>query len=220
MTKKLLDYLPDIYDDADDRQHPSFLGQYLRVFERVLFGVSGSGDDANTDIGPGLEEEVARIPLLLDPKETDDKFLPWLANWVALSFHPDLSEPRRRRLLEKIVRLYRIRGTRRYIEDLLSICVDAFVTVTENEIEELQVEDHSTVGVDTYVGGGPPHFFSVRLVAPNLTEEQKESQVGIAHMMLALAKPAHTSYELGLFAPRMQIGNHSTVGVNTVLSAS
>jgi len=219
-AKQLLDYLPPIYDDAEDRGRPSFLGQYLRVFERVLFGASGSGGDAGKDIGPGLEEEIAAIPSLFSPRDTLDEFVPWLANWAALSFHPDVSPERRRKLLENIVQLYRIRGTRRYVEELLSICVDAFVTVTENEIEEFQVEDHSTVGVDTYVGGGPPHGFTVRLVAPNLSEHQKEVQVGIAHAILALAKPAHTSYELGLFAPRMQIGHHSTVGVNTVLSPS
>jgi hypothetical protein len=135
-----------------------------------------------------------------------------------LSFHPELGVDRRRRLLASIIPLYRIRGTRQYLEHLLALCVDAFVSVQDEQIAEFQLQKHSTVGVDTFVEGGPPHFFSVTLVAPKLNPQEKDKQIGIAHSVIELAKPAHTFYQLSLVSPRMQVGVHSTVGLDTILA--
>lgn len=223
-TKQLIDYLPLIYRDENEDNQPGFVSLYLRAFERILFGgaalkaldPTGTGDV----IGDGLEEEVAAIPSLFDPLRTRPDFLPWLASWVGLSFHPDLSEERRRRLLANIVPLYRIRGTRKYIEQLLNLSLDLFVSVDDTGVPAFQIGDYSTVGDDTYVDGGPPFFFSVRLIAPQLDRAAAEVQMSIAHEILALAKPAHTSYKLSLASPRFQVGVHSTVGSDTLLSSS
>jgi phage tail-like protein len=224
-TKQMLDYLPAIYREGDDRSRTAFLALYLRAFERILFGGTelrseDSAQDSSDSIEPGLEEEVAAIPSLFDPWQTPEEFLPWLANWAALSFHPELSAERRRRLLAHMIPLYRIRGTRKYIEDLLGLCLDTFVLVTDAQSSGLQVGRHATIGVDTYLDGAPPYFFIVQLIAPGLTDSQKETQLAVAHAILSQAKPAHTSYELALASPRMQIGVHSAVGVDTVLSPS
>jgi phage tail-like protein len=218
----LLDYLPAIYHERDEPEAPSFLALFLRAFERILLGGAelkqeDTAEDPSETIEDGLEEEIAALPLLLGPWETPEEFLPWLASWAALSYHPYLSIDRRRRLLANIIPLYRLRGTRKYMEDILRLCVDAFISVSDAEIPGFQVQSHSTVGVDTYIGGGPPHFFSVRLVAPKLNQHEKEIQVAIAHSIIELAKPAHTFYELSLVSPRMQVGVHSTVGLDTVL---
>ena len=219
---RLLDYLPAIYHELDDPDAPSFLAQFLRAFERILLGGAelrqeDAAEDPSETIEDGLQEEIAALPLLLGPEETPEEFLPWLAGWAALSYHPYLSIDRRRRLLANIIPLYRLRGTRKYMEDILRFCVDAFISVNDAEIPGLQVQSHSTVGIDTYIGGGPPHFFSVKLVAPKLNQHEKEIQVAIAHSIIEFAKPAHTFYELSLISPRMQVGVHSTVGLDTVL---
>jgi phage tail-like protein len=221
-TKQLIDYLPAIYRDGEKDEGPSFVSLYLRSFERILFGgkqlkaldPSAEPQDA---IPSGLEEEVAAIPLLFDPMRTPVEFLPWLASWVALSFHPDLPDKRRRKLLANIVPLYRIRGTRRYIEQLLTICLDMFVSVDDLEIPPLQIGEHSTLGEDTYVGGGSPYFFSVRLLSQNVDQATAEIQKAIAHEILALAKPAHTFYNLALSTRSLQVGVHSRIGLDTVL---
>jgi phage tail-like protein len=221
-TKRLLDYLPAIYHELDELERPSFLALYLRAFERILFGgeelkTEDAAEDPSDTIPSGLEEEIAAIPSMFDPWQTPEEFLPWLANWAALSLHPDLSTERRRKLLANIIPLYRIRGTTRYIQELLALCVATFVTISDGDIPEIQLQTHSTIGVDTYIGGGPPHFFSVRLIAPKLNDREKELQAAIAHDILAFAKPAHTFYDLTVISPRMQVGVRSSVGMNTVL---
>lgn len=219
-ARKLLEYLPAIYQETNEGEESTFVGQLLTPFGRILLGGEEDASElGDVELKKGLEEEIAALPELFDPGKTPEEFLPWLASWAALSFRPELDETRRRRLLARIIQLYRIRGTRKYLEDLLQLCVDASVSVNDAEIPGFQLERHSTVGVDAYIGGGPPHFFSVTLRAPKLSWEEKEKQIAIAHSIIELAKPAHTFYELSVDSPQFQIGVHSTVGVDTVLGA-
>lgn len=216
---RLLEYLPAIYQESNEGEETTFVRELLTPFETILLG-GGEKEASEPEQGglaKGLEEEIAALPELFDPWETPEEFLPWLASWAALSFRPDLSETRRRQLLANIIPLYRIRGTRNYLEALLQLCVDAIVSVNDAEIPGFQLERHSTVGVDAYIGGGPPHFFSVTLMAPKRSSEEKEKQVAIAHSIIELAKPAHTFYELHVRSPRFEVGVHSRVGLDTVL---
>jgi phage tail-like protein len=232
----LMEYLPSIYQEAEPARPKTFLGQFLLVFEKVLLGLDedlhplrdahGDGEEreeskseaeAEEEI-EGLGEKIAGLHTLFDPAVTPEEFLPWLAGWAALSLRFDLSSARKRKLLANIIPLYRIRGTRKYVEELLMLCVDAVVSVSDAELPPLQIGVHSTLDSDTYIGGGPPYFFSVTLVAPKLTQQQKEKQMAIAHSVIELAKPAHTFYELSIVSPRMQFGVHSTVGLDTVLA--
>jgi phage tail-like protein len=225
----LMEYLPAIYQEADASHPKTFLGQFLLAFEKVLLGLGEetaaarhvvTGDvEADTGI-EGLGEKIARLHELFDPGETPEEFLPWLASWAALSLRSDLSVMRKRKLLARIIPLYRIRGTRKYLEELLMLCVDAVVMVNDREMPELQVGVHSTVDSDTYLGGGAPYFFKVTLLAPRLNAREVETQIQIARAMIELAKPAHTSYELDVISPRLQLGVHSTVGEDTVLGAA
>ena len=228
MRKRLLDFLPAIYAEGDSPEKSSFLAGLLGTFEAILFGPStvAADDGASTQpsprvasqaTAPGLEGEILDLPSLLDPLRTRKDFLPWLAGWAALSFHPDLREERRRRLLAAIIPLYRIRGTRRYIEELLTLTTDCSVSVSDGEIGCLAVGTRAAVGIDTYLSGGPPHFFRVRLIAPNLNEEERSAQTSIARSILDLARPAHTSFHLSVVSPRMQVGVHSAVGLDTVI---
>jgi len=214
-----------------------FLDDFLLAFEKVLLGRNDGivpehygHRDANRKEQPelhGLEEEVAHLHRLFDPNETPDReefrltcrydFLDWLASWAALSLRADLSPDRRRALVASIIPLYRIRGTKQYVEELLRLHLDAVPSVDDTELPELQVAAHSTVGKDTYVGGGPPHFFRVTLAFETKDPVQVNTQAQIARGVVDLAKPAHTFYELSVVSPRMQVGVHSTVGIDTIL---
>jgi phage tail-like protein len=222
----MLEYLPSIYQ-TETRFEGTFLKQFLAAFEKVLLGLNDRDhsfvdeDDESSyeDIVP-LGEEVSRLHLFLDPRETPEEFLPWLANWAALGFREELSAPRKRKLLSHAIPLYRLRGTKKYLEEMLALCVDAVVTVSDTELPAMQIGTHSTVGDDTCLGGGVPHFFAVRLLVPRLGVDELERQKRIAHEVVQLSKPAHTDYELQDDAPRMQVGVHSSVGYDTVLGAA
>lgn len=221
--KRLIEYLPAIYQDPGLPQQPNILPRLLLAFDRLLLeGEWAEQDFAAIEEGlgiehPPLEREVAHLHLLFDPRHSPKEFLPWLAGWAALAFQPELSEARRRKLLSQIISLYRIRGTRTYLEDVLSICLHASAAVIDTEAPMFQVGLHSTVDVDTFLGGGPAHYFRVRLVAPGMNESQLETEIALAAKIIDLAKPAHTYYELEVVSASMQLGVHATIGVDTIV---
>jgi phage tail-like protein len=167
-----------------------------------------------------LAGKISRLHLLFDPLKTPEDFLPWLARWAAVDLELGLSIAKKRQLLAHIIPLYRIRGTRRYLEELLRLCLDVNASVNDKEAPPLQVGVNSTVGETTQIGGGPPHYFSVTLTASRLDPVQVEAQCRLARRIIDLARPAHTYYELRVISPALQVGVHATVGVDTVLGES
>ena len=213
----LLDYLPAIYQDPtdgdDSAKGPLFLSDFLLPFERIMLSAQSGAAHAS------LADEVARIDRLFDPESTPELFLNWLAGWLALALRSDLSESRQRQLLSNIAPLYRIRGTRRYLEEILKLYVDALVSVTDEDLPSIQVATHCTVGVDTYLGGGPSFVFQVKLAFSQKEDDFVTRQRRVARDVIELERPAHTWYELKAIFPRLQLGVHATVGVDTVLAS-
>ena len=216
-AKRLTEYLPAIY--REDPEGNLVLGRFLYAFEVLFLDVPVEHSKLESAVEP-LERTISRLHQIFNPQLTPEEFLPWLAKWAALTLRAELNSVKRRRLLSQIIRLYRIRGTRRYLEQLLTLCLDASCAVIDTELPAFQVETYSTVGIDTRIGGGPPHYFQVKMSAPNLNADEAGAQADLAINIIELAKPAHTFYELEMMTAQMQVGTHSTVGLDTVLGAS
>jgi phage tail-like protein len=206
----LIEYLPAIYHDD------ALLGRFLRAFEDILIG----GGDGSQPGSRGLEQTIADIPELFNPRNTEvvkKEFLPWLASWTAFTLRADLSEAVQREFIAKIIQRYRLRGTLKNLQELLEIFVQGNHEIIEFTADEMQVGRVSTVGVDTWLAGSPPHFFQVTISLPRLDPETIERQKEIAAALIELEKPAHTNYALNVNHPSIQIGVFSTVGVDTLI---
>jgi phage tail-like protein len=203
-----------------------FLGRFLLAFEQVLTGLP---DEVGREPVPalGLEEIIAGMATLFDPKASWDAILPeeerrteflhWLAGWVALGLRADWTDAQKRDFLSNVVRLYRQRGTQENLSELLRIYTGLSPVITGGEDAELQIGVNSTIGVDTVVSGGAPHFFHVSVTMPNPDAATLQRQRQIAMALIELQKPAHTDYELDIVFNTIQIGARSTIGVNTLL---
>jgi phage tail-like protein len=207
---RLLALLPAIYrsDDAGDDLLP-----LLRVFEEFLF--DGHVDaQIRTD---GIERRLKAVPTLFAPHgldgdnagaqeseegRTPERFLPWLASWLA--FTPrDLFEPERlRHVVAGIVPLYGRRGTRVYLEALLTLCFEEIAAVQIDEREQVGLRvGLSRLGVDSLLARERPFWFGVdielrrdAMAAVRPTAAMRfEQQV---RAVIDFAKPAHTAYEL------------------------
>ena len=222
--KKLLQYLPAIYQEPGTPEQANYLPVFLESFEKVLFGAeekrSAEADAKKPNAVESLNEKIGRLHELFDPAAAPEEFLPWLASWAALSLSPAMTPERKRLLIAKIIPLYRIRGTRKYLEEILRLCIEIPSAVIEEEIPPLQLGVHSTVGEDMRIDGGAPHFFLVRLMASDLDAVTVQAQRQLAYEVVELARPAHTGYEFQVLSPEMQVGVHSTVGLDTVLGAT
>jgi phage tail-like protein len=198
-ASRYLDHLPAIFSDDPG----GFLGRFLLAFEHVLHGLGPANAQGHP---PGLAEQIGDTARFLDPARTPAAFLDWLAGWVAVSLGEDWTEDQRRRFLGRVVPLYRMRGTAGgLIEMLRAYTGDLPVTVYEFE--------------------DVPHYFQVELSLglslrdPDFAARSRRRQQ-TAMAIVDANKPAHTYYAFRFRdVPTMQIGVHSTVGLDTSLGS-
>ncbi|HSN77447.1 MAG TPA: phage tail protein [Anaerolineae bacterium] len=214
----MLPYLPAIYQDDP------FLGQFLLAFEKILLGRGGDGvpfpEEGGGFPAQGLEETIAGLAAYYDPMQTPAEFLPWLAEWTAFTLRAALPIDKQRQFIANIIQLYRWRGTKQNLQNLLAIFTTGAPTISESPGEEFQIGVHATVGEDTYLSGGPAHYFRVTIALPRMAESLRSRQLQIARALIELEKPAHSFYDLIPISPTMQIGVNSTVGVDTLLGTA
>lgn len=199
----LLDHLPEIYQTSDGD-----IQKLLSVFESLLLsGDNLSGGDEEDSWRLGLEQKIAAIPNLFNPKpnstsaaffnRTPSNFLPWLAQWVALGQLQLLTEEQRRTLIADIVPLYATRGTKSYLEKILASFFPGSYATIDEELPAMTI-GQSKIGLDTRLGGDIPFFFLVKIQLP--TEEKRSSELERIkeniRLVIDLAKPAHTAYQL------------------------
>lgn len=214
LPSSLLHYLPAIHHEDP------FLRQFLLAFEKILLGRQGGISYPVTGVDfpqKGLEETIAGLASYFDPMQAPEDFLPWLADWTAFTLRADLSPDRQRNFLANIIHFYLWRGTKENMRQLLAIFTIGLPTIIEMSGDAFQVGVHSTVGVDSLIGGAAPHHFKVIIALERISGTDFERQKQIARALIDLEKPAHTTYELETIIPTMQINVHSTVGVDTLL---
>ena len=208
-SSSFLKLLPSIFSEDP------FLGRFLLAFEQVLTGLDGG----ESQPAEGLEETIAGIASLFDARETREEFIPWIAGWVALGLRADWTVAQKRDFLAKVVPLYRRRGTKDNLAELLKIYTGLTPVITGVEDTEFQIGVHSTIGKDTQIEGSPPHQFHVTVTMPQPIPALRERQRQIALALIDLQKPAHTTYDLAIVSNTMRIGVRSTIGRDTLIGA-
>ena len=78
-----------------------------------------------------VTDRIDRIVDLTDPLLCDSSFLPWLASWVGFELDQSLPVHQQRELVRRAIRLFRTRGTRLGIEEMVRVLTSAPVRVSE-----------------------------------------------------------------------------------------
>jgi|GEM_PF-2940244 len=94
--KSWIDELPGLYQENE-------------FLKRFMFGFQKSHQD--------IENKVDNISNQFTPSKTE--FVQWLSSWVGVSFSKDIDDSSQRRVMSDMIRLYKIRGTKRYFIDLI-----------------------------------------------------------------------------------------------------
>jgi phage tail-like protein len=183
-----LKYLPSIYREDE------LMGRFLMLFESFW---------------APIESQITDIHYYLDPRMTPEPILPWLANWADLVLDQRWPEAKQRRLLCSIVSLYRRRGTRRALEELLEIYTGVKPIILEHRANNLTLGPSAHLGPSVALGkGNVPYTFTVTLKLPpvDLPKDQEVSSTEVARLeaerrrviesIIESEKPAHTRYTL------------------------
>ncbi len=206
---KMMKYLPSVFHED------KFLAEYLSAFEKILL----SSDDLHR---PGLEAIIANIAVLFNPKDAPEKFLPWLADWMAFGLRADLPVDLQRSFLSEVISLYKKRGTPESMKRLLKIFTRAEPTILEGD--EMADRKHRAWN-DWNVAKGfeqwekddnPDNAFGVLLSfmgaqgEGDRAELEVDRNLAIASALIDLEKPAHTIYYLVPITPSLTLPKFST----------
>ncbi|MBD1873795.1 phage tail protein I [Nodosilinea sp. FACHB-131] len=177
-------------------QTDPILGQFLLAFEQILTGLPTASTETKillpeTENPPGLEALIGQLHTYLDPTQTPAEFLPWLANWVALSLREDWPEQVKRSFIRRIVPLYQKRGTKAGLVEMLKL----YLENDENAQEKISV----------YEFDPPAHYFQVELELTSQDLEAYRRKERIARAIIDQEKPAHTFYALQIKMPTMRL---------------
>lgn len=177
-----LTWLPGVFRQAADEHH-GFLRNFLYVFQHLH---------------APLEWRVDDIHEVFDPRTAPAEMLPWLASWVGLVMGADWDERTRRRWIRQAPRLYASRGTKDCLVELIRIFTGLDVDIEENRwpYRGMRVGVSGAIGVDAVVMRPVDrrHAFIVDLPVPY--SALSEQQVMRLHQVIAMEKPAHTTYHV------------------------
>jgi phage tail-like protein len=137
-------FLPGVY--REDPVSASFLERFLANFEGM-----------NTRI----EDRIAGIEALFDPRTAPEGMLDWLASWFDVALDRAWDERRRRLFIAHAVRFFGWRGTIRGIQLALKLALDPAVAAEDFDLEAPRREDPRSIRiVEAYVGRAPGRVFA------------------------------------------------------------
>ncbi|MFN2549360.1 MAG: phage tail protein [Myxococcales bacterium] len=207
-TRPAINYLPGIYQDADE-ENADFLQRFLLITAHLT---------------SGIEENLEFVHELFDPRITNEKWLPWLASWLAMPLLEGWDEDKRREIIQRTPELYRLRGTAAGLKLALRLFADVKAEIHEGEwpYPGLVVGKSSTIGVDTTLS--PPVFisqcFTVEL--PDKETEISRERLRTVQALVETEKPAHAHYALVFeeaeptydAVPFLHVGKTGRIGVD------
>ncbi len=164
--KSWIELLPSIYQEND------FLKRFLYGFQVTMLT---------------QKEKVEHINDLFIPEKTDA--INWLGSWFGVNFNSN-NENAKRKMLYKIIELYKIRGTKEYLIEIIKIFTDIDIKILERYIPKYIIEKG-------YIDKSSIDFtksFTVRInkkLSKDNTEEKKLLQS--IKIILNREKPAFTS---------------------------
>lgn len=167
-----LKFLPGMY------QEDPFLKRFLMIFESVL--------------GP-IDRSIANLPIYTEPELAPEQFLPWLAQWVAVTLDSAWPVERQRALIANAVEIYRWRGTKYG----LKLHIQSY-TGHEPLIAEYRsgfvLGKESGMGWTTQLLNTPPNPLLFVVTAP--VDNPRAINAAILRQIIEEDKPAHTTYRL------------------------
>lgn len=194
-----LRYLPAIYQK--DETSRDFLERFLSLFETFFLGT---------------EEQIDHISRFFDADVVAGDFLRWLASWLAVTADQNWSEEKLRLLVKRAPEIYKKRGTRQAIEEMIEIFTGERPIIVEQFQLQCAITSEIRALFDNLFGTDP-YCFCVLLRPFQVKEENERLTV---KRIVDLEKPAHTCGGVKLLSPKIFLDMHSYLEINSYLSES
>lgn len=192
-----LEYLPEIYQQ--DPESKSFLERYLGIFQSLFLD---------------MEDHIDRISQHFDPDVAEGDFLNWLAGWVSIDDGYIWTGEKLKYLIKNAISMYRIRGTRKAISDIIELYTGEKPYIVERHQIEDYLGEAKIAELLNSLYGDNPYVFTV-IVNEECIASTKEYKA--LRKIVDNCKPAHTEANLVVLKPYIFMDRYSYLGINSVL---
>jgi phage tail-like protein len=192
-----LDYLPAIYQENPVSK--SLLEKYLAVFETSQAKVDNA---------------IVKVPRLIDAEQTPSAFLPWLSTWVGASMDENWPEEKWRIFLSRAVELYRIRGTKNELKEIIEIYTGKHpYAIVERALLHAETPEYERLLNRLF--GDSEYAFRVILDVGQINDEK---DAGVVTRIIENEKPAHTQGCFIMLENKIMLDWYTFLGYNSYIA--
>ncbi len=169
-----INFLPSMYQSND------FLRRFLWIAQHIHYDTVSCLDNLHN---------------YFTPLEAPDEFVNWMGSWFSVSERMNLSADKMRIFLQNALRLYRWRGTRVGLENLISIVVGIDIEIYENTfpIKEYMIDETLEAdGIITDAFEREQNFFAVHI--PLYSYELSVDEKSAIYELIKQEKPVNTRF--------------------------
>ncbi len=191
-------YLPEMYRSKQPKD--SFLARFIGVFQSIYLDI---------------EEKVDKYPTKFDPMQTDTEFLVWLSKWFSINDGYMWDEQKLRRILSQIVSLYKIKGTKKVIDEIVKLYTGK---------KGIIIEQFQLINNDFYnrnkklIGrlfGDNGYTFSVLVDKESIADSDEYMAL---MKCISLFKPADSKCNLVVLNDNIYLDYHCYLGINSYIA--
>lgn len=188
-------YLPEVYRESEE----SFLCRFLKVFQSVY---------------EDLTEQISTMPHRLYPQHADMDVLEWLAGWFDMENTGIWNREQLVYLLENRHRLIPIRGTKKYMEEMIRLFTGHMPFIVEyHALGRYKTDLKRAKQLELLYGD---HAYAVTVVLPGQAVGNRKD-IAVLHRIMEDAAPAFIECRLVVLQPYIFLDQYTYVGINSCL---
>lgn len=192
-----MQYLPEAYQPRPGES--PFVERYLSIFQSLY---------------SDLDQEIRDVARCLDPDVVEGAYLEWLSGWLDVEDRYLWPQEKLRTLVRRGVELYRIRGTRRYVVEMVELYTGHTPWVVEHSDIEPFLTDTGRAALLKELYGGSPYM--VTLILESSALESTEAYKALLRI-IDNARPAWVEVNLVVLTPYLFLDKYSYLGINSTL---
>lgn len=195
-----VDYLPQIYRGGTDKN--TFLARFISIFQSIYVD---------------FEDRIDRMPMMFDPQKVDSEFLEWLTDWFLIKNSYIWSEEKLRDLLRKCVTIYKKKGTKKALQQMIEMYIESTPIIVEQfSVVDNDYYRNSKEHIQSLFGSNQYTFSVIINTDDNITSETYVELLRIINMM----KPIDSICNLVILNNEIYLDHHCYLGINTYASKS
>ena len=192
-----ISFLPEIY--AKQAGEDSFLSRYLSIFQWIYY-------DWN--------RLISSIPHMLYPAYADSQLLEWMAGWFAMENVTVWSTEQLIYLIENGKRLFGIRGTKQYMEELVFLYTGSRPWIVEYYQTDCYKTDIRKTKILERLYGDNAYMVTVILLQGAVSNQQ---EISVLQKIIRSAIPAYMECRLIVLEPYIFLDRYTYIGINSCL---